>query len=331
MKSQNFHILFNSRQCEFIFFGGKQEGNSCPSDTPFFRIGYSDLIGSLNALSINETYKHYQFQNDYFKEAIKSSKHWQLKQNTKLPIPNSRLMKGNDLVESTNGTSAIFSDSDPSSNGSLKNDPKFTLETKVPKDHNQALKTPSKSIIKLVKKAILDYNMIQSGDRVLLGLSGGKDSLTLLHTLAYLRDQKGILGFTFELGACTVDPQTKEYQPEKLKIYLKQLNIPYFFESQSIIERAKECSPDSICAWCSRHKRGILCTAARREQYNVLALGQHLDDSAETFLMSAFHNGILKSMKACFTTPQGDIRIIRPFTFLRERALRDFALEKKLP
>lgn len=82
--------------------------------------------------------------------------------------------------------------------------------------------------------------------------------------------------FKFHVGAATVDPQTSAYDPSPLKEYMKLLGIPYFYEQQPIIELAKEKNAKSICSWCSRMKRGILYNAARREGYNVLALGQHL-------------------------------------------------------
>lgn len=100
------------------------------------------------------------------------------------------------------------------------------------------------------------------------------------------------------LAACTIDPQTESYDPSPLKNYVKSLGVPYFFESQGIIETAKLVCPTSLCSWCARMKRGTLYNCARREGYNVLALGQHLDDLAESFLMSAFHNGKLRTMKA---------------------------------
>ena len=94
---------------------------------------------------------------------------------------------------------------------------------------------------------------------------------------------------------------------------------------------AKEANCTSICAFCSRMKRGRMYAAARRDKYNVLALGQHLDDLAESFLMSLFHNGRLRTMKANYTVQEGDLRIVRPFVYVREKQLRQFAEEQKLP
>jgi len=119
--------------------------------------------------------------------------------------------------------------------------------------------------------------MITDGDRILVGLSGGKDSLTMLQMLLALQRKAPI---KFDIGVCTVDPMTEAFDPSPLKKYVAQtLKLPYFFESQPIIDSAeKHMQRDSICAFCSRMKRGILYSCARREGYNVLALGQHLDD-----------------------------------------------------
>lgn len=105
-------------------------------------------------------------------------------------------------------------------------------------------------------------------------------------------------GFSFTIGAATVDPGTEAFDPSPLKEYMKKLGVPYFYEEQCIIESAKGINPGSICSFCSRMKRGRLYHCARREGYNVLAFGQHLDDLAESFMMSVFHNGYLKTMKA---------------------------------
>ncbi|VAW99705.1 tRNA(Cytosine32)-2-thiocytidine synthetase, partial [hydrothermal vent metagenome] len=136
----------------------------------------------------------------------------------------------------------------------------------------------------------------------------------------------------FELAAMTVDPMIEGFHPEKLKPYLAELGIPYFFESHPIEKLAKEhMGKDSFCSFCSRLKRGIMYTTLRREGYGVLALAQHLDDLAESFLMSAFHGGQLRTMKANYTNQDGDVRVIRPMVYVRERQSRDYAHESNLP
>ena len=90
-----------------------------------------------------------------------------------------------------------------------------------------------------------------------------------------------------------------------------------------ILDNAKKSlQNDSICSFCARMKRGIIYNCARREKYNVIALGQHLDDLAESFLMSVFHNGLLRTMKANYIIDKGDLRVIRPLIYCREKLFK---------
>lgn len=188
---------------------------------------------------------------------------------------------------------------------------------------------PSRPLLTAAGRAIGDYAMIRDGDRVLLGLSGGKDSLTLLHLLLHLQKKAPV---KFRLAACTVDPQSPEYDPSPLKAYMAELGVPYFYESQPIVKAAKQhMKGDSFCAYCSRMRRGILYRIAREQGYNVLALAQHLDDLAESFMMSAFFGGKLRTMQAHYLNDAGDVRVIRPLIYARERQTRDFAAAAKLP
>lgn len=192
---------------------------------------------------------------------------------------------------------------------------------------------PPKIILKKVYEAIKEHDMIREGDRILIGVSGGKDSLTLVQVMHYLKKNWRWLGVQFDFGCVTVDPETEAFDPSPLKVYFKALGIPYFYETQNIIQAAQSATGGvtSICSFCSRMKRGRLYACIRREGYNVLALGQHLDDLAESFMMSAFHNGFLRTMKAAYTNDEGDIRIIRPFVNTRERDIAAFAANKELP
>ncbi|HEX9626111.1 MAG TPA: ATP-binding protein [Acidiferrobacterales bacterium] len=190
-------------------------------------------------------------------------------------------------------------------------------------------KKPPRAVAAAAGRAIVDYRMIRPGDRLLLGLSGGKDSLSLLHTLLHLRDKAPV---AFELGAATVDPQIEGFDPGPLRDYVPGLGVPYFYRSQAIVERAlKTMRGDSFCAYCSRMRRGILYATAREQGYNVIVLAQHLDDLAESFMLSAFHGGSLRTMKAHYRNDAGDLRIIRPFIYVRERQLADFVARAGLP
>jgi tRNA(Ile)-lysidine synthase TilS/MesJ len=188
---------------------------------------------------------------------------------------------------------------------------------------------PPKSLLRCAGRAIADYAMIKAGDRVLLGLSGGKDSLSLLHILAHLQRHAPV---SFEVGVMTVDPQIPGFDPSPLKDYLAMLGLPYFYCTQPIMAEAQQhIQNNSFCAYCARMKRGIMYTTARQHHYNVLALAQHLDDLAESFFMSALYLGRLQTMKAHYTNDAGDVRVIRPLVYARERQLADFATATKLP
>jgi len=183
--------------------------------------------------------------------------------------------------------------------------------------------------LRLTGRALVDFQMLQEGDRVLLGLSGGKDSLGLLHILRHFQRHAPI---HFELGAVTIDPQTQEFDPRPLIPYLEEQGVPYFFRSEPIERLAKaHMGKDSFCAFCARMKRGLMYATAREEGYGVLALAQHLDDLAESFLMSAFHGGRLQTMKAHYRIDAEDLRVIRPLVYVRETQTAALAQEARLP
>ena len=186
-----------------------------------------------------------------------------------------------------------------------------------------------KLLVKPVGRALSDFGMIKEGDRILLGVSGGKDSLSLFHILRHFQRHAPI---KFDLGVVTIDPQVEGFEPQALDVFFKKFDTPYFFEEFPIMEQAKESmNGDSYCSFCARIKRGLMYQVARRENYNVLALGQHLDDLAESLMMSMCHNGKIQTMKAHYINDVKDLRIIRPLVYVRERQLADFAASADLP
>lgn len=188
---------------------------------------------------------------------------------------------------------------------------------------------PPKKLLRPVGRAIVDYQMIEEGDRLLLGLSGGKDSLSLLHLLHHLKNYAPV---RFNLVVATVDPGIEGFDPSPLKAYLAGLGIDYFYRKQAIAEQAEEnMRRDSFCAYCSRMRRGILYSTARKNNCNKLVLAQHLDDLAESFMMSSFYGGSLRTMKANYTIDAGDLQVIRPLVYVRERQLTKFAEAAELP
>jgi tRNA 2-thiocytidine biosynthesis protein TtcA len=194
---------------------------------------------------------------------------------------------------------------------------------------SQANPKPPKSLLRQIGRAIADFRMIRDGDRILLGVSGGKDSLSLLHLLRHLRTYAPV---RFDLAVLTVDPQVPGFDPEPLQDYFTSLGVPWFYERQPIMDQAKgHMAGDSFCAYCSRMKRGIMYRICRTEGYGVLALAQHLDDLAESLFLSLFHGGQLRTMKAHYVNDEGDVRIIRPLAYCRERQTAAFAAAAGLP
>jgi tRNA(Ile)-lysidine synthase TilS/MesJ len=157
----------------------------------------------------------------------------------------------------------------------------------------------------------------------------GLAAAALLHVLLALQKRAPV---KFTIACATVDPQTDSFDPSPLIPYVQSLGITYHYLSEPIVELAKtKLQGDSLCAFCSRFKRGLLYACCRNFKYNKLILAQHLDDLAESFMMSALHNGQIRTMKANYTIEAGDIRVIRPFIYVRESMTRDFSQESNLP
>eukprot|EP00914_Ancora_sagittata_P009330 GHVO01017868.1.p1 GENE.GHVO01017868.1~~GHVO01017868.1.p1 ORF type:complete len:1257 (+),score=230.36 GHVO01017868.1:342-3773(+) len=185
-----------------------------------------------------------------------------------------------------------------------------------------------KDIRKMVGNAIRDFDMIKGGDQILVAVSGGKDSLTMLHVLREVLRRSPV---KFSIAAATVDPQSDDYNPEPLKAYMESIGVKYHFLSQPIMELARQKQPKSIYAFCSRMREGMLYSCMRENGYNVLALGQHADDICETYKMSLSNDGSNGTMKANNVVRDGDLRVIRPLVLTREKVLGQFAADNRLP
>jgi len=162
---------------------------------------------------------------------------------------------------------------------------------------NQNHAKPPAKLMKYITQAVIQWDMIKDGDRLLLGLSGGKDSMSLLHCLLELKRK---LPQSFEIEVCTVDPMTPSFDPSPLIPYVQSLGLKYHYIRDNIVDRANSCGKNgevvkSLCAFCARMKRGNLYTCARENNCNKLVLAQHLDDCAESCFMSIFHNGLIRS------------------------------------
>ncbi|MDR2152152.1 MAG: tRNA 2-thiocytidine biosynthesis protein TtcA [Helicobacteraceae bacterium] len=195
------------------------------------------------------------------------------------------------------------------------------------------MKTPTaripKRVISAFVKTIADYNLINEGDRVLLGLSGGKDSLTLAHLL--LRASRRA-PFKFEFLAATIDYGMGE-DLSRVAAHCAEYGIPYHIEKTDIFKDAPNHIREgsSFCSYFSRMRRGALYSLAKRTGHETLALAHHLDDAAESFFMSLFYGGKMRSMPPVYRASDHNIKVIRPLIKVRESQLAECAKENGFP
>ncbi|MCH5322852.1 MAG: tRNA 2-thiocytidine biosynthesis protein TtcA [Helicobacter sp.] len=185
----------------------------------------------------------------------------------------------------------------------------------------------SKKILKITGQTNAQFNLIKEGDRVLLGLSGGKDSMLLATLLARL---KKYAPFNFEFKALTIDyGRGGEY--DYIFEYCKENQIPYELYRTDIYKILEENRRDGsvYCSFCSRMRRGALYSKALEGGYNKVALAHHLDDAAESFMMNLTYNGALRSMPPLYRAENG-LWVIRPLIFVRERQIIDFIAKNEI-
>ena len=179
----------------------------------------------------------------------------------------------------------------------------------------------SKKILSIVGRTNAKYNLISEGDKILLGLSGGKDSMLLATILAYMKQHAP---FTFDFKAVTIDyGRGGEY--EYIAQYCNQHKIPYERVRTDIYQILEDHKRKGTiyCSFCLRMRRGTLYTQALKGGFNKLALAHHLDDATESFFMNLIYNGALRSMPPIYRAENG-LYVIRPMIFVRERQIIDF-------
>jgi len=179
----------------------------------------------------------------------------------------------------------------------------------------------SQKLTKIVGQTNAKYKLINDGDKILVGLSGGKDSLTLVHILNRI---KQIAPYNFEFKAVTLTYGIGE-DLKYLSNHCEKYGIEYEIIDSSIYEisQKKIRKNSSFCSFISRMRRGYLYTYALEFGFNKLALGHHLDDAMESFFMNLFYNGLLRSMPPKYKADNGLV-VIRPLIFCRERQLEGF-------
>src|SRR5918992_890823 len=185
-------------------------------------------------------------------------------------------------------------------------------------------------IAKKTTKAITDFNLIEDGDRVMVGLSGGKDSWALLHVLDVLR-QKAPIEFT--LVSVNVDSGYKEYKHDLIAKTCAERGWELKIEHTTIGEVMDDILDANAtpCSLCARLRRGVLYRLAREVGATKIALGHHLDDFIETLLLNLFFAGALKAMPARLVSDNGEHVVIRPFAYVSEDEARAYTKERELP
>lgn len=181
-----------------------------------------------------------------------------------------------------------------------------------------------------VGKAIADFNMIEAGDRVMVCLSGGADSYTMLDILQNLQRSAPI---EFELIAVNLDQKQPGFPEHVLPEYLNALGLEYHILEEDTYSVVKRVIPENktYCGLCSRLRRGILYRFAKEQGYTKVALGHHRDDIVETLFLNMFYGGKLKSMPAKLLSDDGENIVIRPLAYCAETDIKAYAEEKAFP
>ena len=184
-------------------------------------------------------------------------------------------------------------------------------------------------LLSQVRKCIRDYQMLSPGDRVAVGVSGGKDSLALLRLLAELRDHSAV---PFELLAVTLDMGYEEMDFSPVADLCARLQVPYTLRRTQIREIVFDIrKEENPCALCAKLRRGILNETAVALGANKVALGHHYDDTVETFALSLIYEGRISCFLPVTYLDRTGLTLIRPMLYLHEKTIRNFAERENLP
>jgi tRNA 2-thiocytidine biosynthesis protein TtcA len=187
-----------------------------------------------------------------------------------------------------------------------------------------------KRLCRQVGQAIMDFGMIQEGDRVMVCVSGGKDSYGMLDILLKMQQRAPI---NFELIAVNLDQKQPGFPDHVLPAYLKRLGVPFHIETQDTYSIVKKVIPEgkTMCSLCSRLRRGILYRVADELKVTKIALGHHRDDMLQTFFLNMFFGGKLKGMPPKLVSDDGGHIVIRPLAYVAEKDLTRWATHRAFP
>lgn len=186
-----------------------------------------------------------------------------------------------------------------------------------------------KEILSKIRKAVQDYDMIQEGDKIAVGISGGKDSLTLLLALKNLQI---FYPNHFELMAITVDPGFDAFDIEGIKAFCEKNNIELKIVETHIKEVVFDIRREkNPCSLCANLRRGALYSTAKELGCTKVALGHHMDDVIETFFLSLFYEGHIHTFAPCTYLSRNDITSIRPLIYLEEKEVKSFVKRNNIP
>jgi tRNA 2-thiocytidine biosynthesis protein TtcA len=187
-----------------------------------------------------------------------------------------------------------------------------------------------RKLCRLVGQAIGDFGMIEDGDKVMVCVSGGKDSYAMLDILMKLRERAPI---NFEIVAVNLDQKQPNFPAETLPSYLKSLGIQFHIEEQDTYSIVKRVIPEgkTTCGLCSRLRRGILYRVADELGATKIALGHHRDDILETLMLNMFYAGKLKGMPPKLRSDDGKHIVIRPLAYVPEKLLERYAQDMNFP
>ena len=176
-------------------------------------------------------------------------------------------------------------------------------------------------IVRLFAKAIIDFNLIEDGDKVMVCVSGGKDSYALLDALVRLQGRSNV---KFELLAFCLNQHLPNFPLDKLVNHLEKIGVPYLIEDQDTfgIVKSKYQDPRNFCSLCSRLRRGIVYRIAKEQKVTKIALGHHMDDVVSTLLLNMYYGGRLKSMPPKLLSDAKEHIVIRPMIYIREKDLK---------